>query len=85
MSNRRIPIGINKAIKNAPIKYHGKKVGEITKVEVKEYKIVVTAKLTNCYKCGTKVEECPGIGLFCPNKKCDIADGVGFFNIEEVY
>jgi hypothetical protein len=29
----------------------------------------------NCYKCGTKLMDAPGIGPFCPNKECDIADG----------
>jgi len=28
-----------------------------------------------CYKCGTILLNAPGIGLFCPNKACDVADG----------
>ena len=28
-----------------------------------------------CYKCGTELMNAPGIGLFCPNKACDVADG----------
>lgn len=28
-----------------------------------------------CYKCGTKLMNAHGIGLFCPNKECDIVDG----------
>jgi hypothetical protein len=28
-----------------------------------------------CYKCGTELINAPGIGLFCPNKNCDVADG----------
>jgi hypothetical protein len=28
-----------------------------------------------CYKCGTPLISAPGIGLFCPNKQCDVADG----------
>jgi len=28
----------------------------------------------NCYKCGTELVDAPGIGLFCPNKECDVAD-----------
>jgi endogenous inhibitor of DNA gyrase (YacG/DUF329 family) len=27
-----------------------------------------------CPKCGTKTELAPGIGPFCPNKKCDRLD-----------
>jgi len=29
----------------------------------------------NCHKCGTKLIDAPGIGLFCPNKMCDVKDG----------
>jgi hypothetical protein len=29
----------------------------------------------NCYKCGTALINAPGIGLFCPNKICDVVDG----------
>ena len=28
----------------------------------------------NCYKCGTKLFNAPGIGPFCPNKQCDVVD-----------
>jgi len=28
-----------------------------------------------CHKCGTTLINAPGIGLFCPNKECDVADG----------
>ena len=27
-----------------------------------------------CYKCGTTLVDAPGIGLFCPNKECDVVD-----------
>ena len=27
-----------------------------------------------CYKCGTPLVDVPGIGLFCPNKECDVID-----------
>ena len=27
-----------------------------------------------CYKCGTVLVDAPGIGLFCPNKECDVVD-----------
>lgn len=28
-----------------------------------------------CYKCGTTLMNAPGIGPFCPNAQCDVADG----------
>ena len=28
-----------------------------------------------CYKCDTELMNAPGIGPFCPNKACDVADG----------
>jgi hypothetical protein len=28
----------------------------------------------NCYKCSTELVDAPGIGLFCPNKECDVFD-----------
>jgi hypothetical protein len=28
----------------------------------------------NCYKCSTELVDAPGIGLFCPNKQCDVFD-----------
>jgi len=27
-----------------------------------------------CYMCGTELVDAPGIGLFCPNKQCDVMD-----------
>lgn len=30
----------------------------------------------NCYKCNTALLDAPGIGPFCPNKECDVADNV---------
>jgi hypothetical protein len=30
----------------------------------------------NCYKCDTALLDVPGIGLFCPNKECNVADNV---------
>ena len=32
-------------------------------------------ELDPCYKCGTPLLNAPGIGLFCPNKECDVVDG----------
>jgi len=31
-----------------------------------------------CHKCGTALELAPGIGPFCPNRNCDVADGPFF-------
>ena len=30
----------------------------------------------NCNKCGVELVDAPGIGLFCPNKECDVIDNV---------
>jgi hypothetical protein len=29
-----------------------------------------------CHKCGTILMDAPGIGLFCPNKQCDVIDNI---------
>ena len=31
--------------------------------------------LGNCHECGTKLANAPGIGPYCPNMDCDVADG----------
>jgi hypothetical protein len=36
-----------------------------------------------CHKCGSTLINAPGIGLFCPNKECDIADGWALEENEE--
>jgi hypothetical protein len=36
--------------------------------------IVTPESAITCYKCGTELIDAPGIGLFCPNKECDVAD-----------
>ena len=44
----------------------------------KESDVVSTATVTEsiqCYKCNAELVNAPGIGLFCPNKKCDVLDG----------
>lgn len=33
-------------------------------------------ELTHCPKCNTEIIEAPGIGPFCPNKECDVIDGL---------
>lgn len=32
--------------------------------------------ITHCPKCQTALEDAPGIGPFCPNRKCDVSDGI---------
>ena len=29
----------------------------------------------HCFKCDTELVDAPGIGLYCPNKECDVLDG----------
>jgi hypothetical protein len=44
----------------------------------KESDVVSTATVTesiHCHKCNTELVNAPGIGLFCPNKSCDVLDG----------
>ena len=35
---------------------------------------ILNNELDPCYKCGTPLLNAPGIGPFCPNKECDVAD-----------
>ena len=42
------------------------------------------AALDPCYKCGTPLIIAPGIGPFCPNKECDVADATSGETIEFV-
>jgi hypothetical protein len=74
-----------KGLKDSPIRYHDKVIGYITVVQIKDCSIDVTVVLTNCYKCGMKLGNAAGIGQFCPNRKCDVADGVGRFNMNEIH
>lgn len=51
----------------------------LEKIEAKEIKAPVLPEplieSTKCFKCGTELLDAPGIGLFCPNKECDVFDG----------
>ena len=40
------------------------------------------AALDPCYKCGTPLIIAPGIGPFCPNKECDVADATSGNTVE---
>jgi hypothetical protein len=48
------------------------KVGLVPKPEEKIEKL---PEEIPCFKCGTTLMNAPGIGLFCPNLKCDVRDG----------
>jgi hypothetical protein len=41
---------------------------------VVEEPIVGEPEPINCNKCGSELVNAPGIGLFCPNKECDVID-----------
>lgn len=48
--------------------------GPLTDEQIVQIKESVNEPI-NCYMCGTPLENAPGIGLFCPNKTCDVKDG----------
>lgn len=48
--------------------------GPLTEEQIDQIKESVN-KPINCYMCGTVLMNAPGIGLFCPNKLCDVKDG----------
>ena len=48
--------------------------GPLTEEQIDQIKESVNEPI-NCYMCGTILENAPGIGLFCPNKNCDVSDG----------
>lgn len=39
----------------------------------------------NCHKCDTALMNAPGIGLYCPNKECDVLDNINDESIEWTY
>jgi hypothetical protein len=47
--------------------------GPLTEEQIVQIKESVNDPI-NCYMCGTPLENAPGIGLFCPNKTCDVSD-----------
>ena len=81
---KKLP-GRHRAFKNAPVHYQGRIIGRIEDVHVEKLSINVTVRLTHCYKCGKELKNAAGIGPYCPNKKCDVLDDVGRFNVKEVY
>jgi hypothetical protein len=51
--------------------------GPLTKDQITQLKASVAEPPDDpipCNKCGTPLVDAPGIGLFCPNKECDIID-----------
>ncbi len=48
--------------------------GPLTDEQIVQIKESVNDPI-NCYMCGTELINAPGIGPFCPNKKCDVRDG----------
>jgi hypothetical protein len=49
--------------------------GPLTDEQIVQIKESVNDPI-NCYMCGTPLENAPGIGLFCPNKTCDVSDDI---------
>jgi len=52
-------------------------------VDIQEYQ-ASDPELAPCYKCGTPLIHAPGIGPFCPNQTCDVADGPFLDNQEPI-
>lgn len=57
--------------------------GPLTEQQVEQLKESIETLKTDppddpipCYKCGTPLVDAPGIGLFCPNRECDVIDNV---------
>ena len=48
--------------------------GPLTEEQIEQIKESVNEPI-NCYMCNTPLENASGIGLFCPNKNCDVKDG----------
>jgi hypothetical protein len=44
--------------------------------QIKESAPKPAKEIITCYKCNTELVDAPGIGLFCPNKKCDVIDNI---------
>lgn len=49
--------------------------GPLTDDQINQIKEASDPSLGNCYKCDTPLIHAPGIGPFCPNKKCNVMDG----------
>jgi hypothetical protein len=49
--------------------------GPLTDEQIVQIKESVNEPI-NCYMCGTELVNATGIGLFCPNKECDVKDDI---------
>lgn len=49
--------------------------GPLTDDQIEQIKESVNEPI-NCYMCSTELMNAPGIGLFCPNKLCDVKDNI---------
>lgn len=67
-----------------PVHYKKTVVGYVRSWELMDEEMKAEIRLTHCYKCGTKLHDCPGIGPFCPNKKCKVLDDVLGFNVKVI-
>jgi hypothetical protein len=57
--------------------------GPITDQQLQQ--IQETVDCGECPKCQTKLTYAPGIGPFCPNKECDVIDGINTVNSPEQF
>jgi hypothetical protein len=53
-----------------------KEIAQVPEEPIVEELIEEPIEPINCNKCGTELVNAPGIGLFCPNKECDVLDNV---------
>jgi hypothetical protein len=44
-------------------------------VSVVDDQLLTVTESIHCHKCNTELVNAPGIGLFCPNKSCEVVDG----------
>ena len=50
--------------------------GPLSETQIEQIKESVPDDPIPCYKCGTPLVAAPGIGLFCPNRECDVIDNI---------
>ena len=60
--------------------------GELTNDQIEQIRdsAATDYQPIHCHKCYTELINAPGIGLFCPNKECDVMDGPFSDNEETV-
>jgi hypothetical protein len=52
-----------------------KEIAQVPEEPIVEELVEEKIEPIHCNKCDTILVDAPGIGLFCPNKECDVADG----------